>query len=78
MDFADEILEEQCPRCPRSVDNPILTKLIRYLAMCEAGRPVEPGELSDNEWLLLGALKRKREQLTREKEVAEAEAKKNG
>ena len=72
------MLDAQCPRCPRSVDNPLLTKLIHYLAMSEGGRPNGPNDMSDNEWLLLGALIRKRADLTIQKEKEESESKGNG
>lgn len=53
---------EVCPACPwgRQVDNPVLTKLLHYLDLQEAGCPLGRHELMDNEWKALLALKNER------------------
>ena len=54
-----------CPACPwdEVIDNALLDKLLRFIALQDAGAPVGRHELSDDEWLLLGRLKAERMEL---------------
>lgn len=60
---------EICPVCcwDRDVSEPVISKLLDYLAMLDAGCPVERHELTNNEWLALGIIKVESERLSAEK-----------
>jgi len=60
---------EICPPCPWSDDgfSPTLGKFLDYMAMQDAGCPVDRHELLNEEWRVLGALKAERERMSAEK-----------
>ena len=62
---ADFVERELCPLCPhsREVMSPIIHTLLRYRAMIEAGCPVGRHELTNREWIQLGAIRAESEKL---------------
>jgi len=63
---ADFVEQAICPGCPRSeeVSDPLLWKLLHYEALLEAGCPLGRHELTNEEWLLLGMVRKERERIT--------------
>ena len=46
----------------------MLSKLMRAIAMMDAGRVFDQDDFTENEWLLIGSLKNKRSEMTLEKQ----------
>jgi hypothetical protein len=63
----DEAFVEQeiCPRCAwgRELNYMAVPYLIHYLRLLEAGCPVGRHELTDQEWLILGIIRKEWERL---------------
>jgi len=59
---------EACSGCPwnEEVREPVIYKLMDYLALQHAGCPLGRNELTDEEWRLLGTVKGEFERLTME------------
>lgn len=62
-------IQEICPACPwgQVVRNPLLDKLLHFLGLLDAGASVPRSDLTDEEWLMLGALKNEREKVSAER-----------
>ena len=60
---AEFVKEMICPSCDwgRKYFNPYLDRIRHYLGLQDAGCPVGRHELTDEDWLLLGIVKRERE-----------------
>jgi len=67
------VKKEICPTCPHYEDmsNPLLLKLLDYLALIDAGCPIERHELRNEEWRALGILRKEREKVTIERSKKE-------
>lgn len=64
------MVESLCPICPwgKELGNPVaLDRLLRFMALLDAGCPVGRHELRNHEWVWLGALRAERSQILREK-----------
>lgn len=59
---------EICPICPwgREVSEPIIYKLMQYMALMDAGCPVEKNDLLIWEWQLIGVIKTEQQKITAE------------
>ena len=56
------VKKEVCPTCPHyeNISNPLLFKLLDYLALIDAGCPIGRHELRNEEWRALGILREER------------------
>jgi hypothetical protein len=56
------LLSEDCPKCPWGVPDhdPVLDRVMQYLALLDAGCPVGRNELTNEEWLSIGMIRAER------------------
>lgn len=66
---AEFVESDICPVCvwQQDIQEPIIFKLLDFLAMLDADCPVGRHELTNNEWLALGVIKTERDRLSAEK-----------
>ena len=62
---AEYVEQEICPICPwaQEIQEPIIYKLMDFIALLNAGCPVERHELTNDEWRAVGILKAEFEKL---------------
>ena len=55
--------QEICPTCPREQElhYPIIYKILYFISLMDTGCPVGRHELKNEEWLMVGALKKERD-----------------
>ena len=64
---------EACAGCPwdAEIKEQVIYKLMDYLALQNAGCPIDRNELIDEEWVLLGIIKNEFERLAQEGKIKE-------
>ena len=64
-EFAREIIAAQV--WPDDIDNPVLFRLLDFLALADAGCPLGRHELTNEEWRALGVIRIERSRMAQER-----------
>ena len=68
----EEFATELCGECGKNRQNAYLDYLLKYVALQDAGCPIGRHELTDEDWINLGRIKAKREEIRQENGKANA------